>query len=203
MVVFETEMLGTLLGLFILYKLALVAKRRHTVGQLGCFPVSQYPHRDPILGYDLHLLLARSKKQNSLIPTLQRLYAEFGKGKSFQALNWGTKTLYTINADNIKSILTAESSSFGVEPIRKAFNDPWIKGGVVMSDGPVWKTSRAMMKPFLSKSHFWDLSEFSKHVDRLLESVPKDGSTVDLQPLLFLFVRSIFFISLFPRGHQR
>lgn len=179
---------GAFVGIFLVYKLAVFVKYRQTITRLGCFPVSQYPHKDPFLGYDLHRLLERSRQQNSLTPTVQQLYSEFGKCQTFQALTWGIKTLYTTNAENVKAVLAVNSGNFGVEAIRRAFNDPWIGGGIVMSDGPVWKTSRAVMKPFLSKSHFWDLSGFSGDVDRLLANVPGDGTTVDLQPLFFRFV---------------
>lgn len=182
--------LATFLGLFALYRFALIVKYKRTVARLGCSPVSQYPHRDPLLGYDLHRLIQRGKADGNLIPALQRAYADAGKGQTFQALTWGIKTLHTTNSDNLKAILTADFGDFGVEAIRKAFSDPWIGGGIMLSDGIVWKTSRAMVKPSLSKSHFWDLSQFGKHVDRLLEAIPANGTTVDLQPLFFRFVRS-------------
>lgn len=190
--------LGAIFGVFIVHKLVIFFKHRQTIAQLGCFPVAKYPHRDPFLGYDLHRLLERSRQHNSLIPNLQQLYKEVGKCQTFQALTWGRKTLYTTNPENIRAILAAKCDSFGVEAIRKVFNDPWIQGGIVVSDGPVWKTSRAALKPFLSKSSFWDLSEFSKHVDRLLANVPGDGTMVDLQPLFFRFVRGNLSRVFFP-----
>ncbi len=189
MILTVPSILGTLVGLLAVYRLVLFSKYRRTVARLGCFPVSQYPHRDPLLGYDLHRLLQRSKAHGDLIPALQQVYAGVGKGQTFQALTWGIKTLYTTNTDNLKAILTADFGDFGVEAIRKAFSNPWIEGGIMLSDGAVWKTSRAMVKPSLSKSHFWDLSKFGEHVDRLLEAIPGDDTTIDLQPLFFRFVR--------------
>lgn len=184
---------GALISLAIVYKLVSSFKYKRAVARLGCSPVSRYPHKDPILGYDLHHLLQRSKAENGLNPTLQQLYSEVGKGQTFQALTWGIQTVYTINTENVKAVLTADFGSFGVEAIRKAFSDPWIGGGIMMSDGLIWKTSRAMVKPSLSKSHFWDMHEFSEQVNRLLAKIPTDGTTVDLQPLFFYFVRLLFF----------
>ena len=188
MSVLEHWPLGALISLFIVYRLAIFVKHRQTITQLGCSPVSKYPHRDPFLGHDLGRLLERSRQQNNHIPTLQRLYAGVGKCQTFQALTWGRKTVYTTNPENIRTMLAAEFGSFGVEPIRKPFNDPWIRGGILVSDGPVWRTSRAAVKPFVSKPNHWDLPEFSKHIDRLLANVPGDGTMVDLQPLFFRFV---------------
>ena len=192
MTAFQPWILGALTCIFIVYRLAVFVKRRRTIAQLGCSPVSQYPHRDPILGYDLHRLLESSKARNKLIPALQQMYSDVGKGQTFQALTWGVKTLYTTNTENLKAVLTADFGSFGVEAIRKAFSDPWIGGGIMMSDGLMWKKSRAMVKPSLSKSHFWDMSKFSKHVDKLLAIIPADDTTVDLQPLFFRFVSLLY-----------
>ena len=189
MSVLEHWPLVALTILFIAYKLFISIKHRQTITQLGCSPITKYPHLDPILGSDLHRLLERSRQQNNHIPTLQQLYEKTGKSQTFQALTWGRKTIYTTNPSNIKTILAADFSSYGVQPIRKPFNDPWIRGGILVSDGPLWRTSRAAVKPFLSKPQHWDLSEFSAHIDRLLVNMPGDGTTVDLQPLFFRFVR--------------
>ncbi len=193
MTYFGYWVVGALIGMSIVYKLASSFAHSRAIARLGCSSVSRYPHQDPILGYDLHRLLQKSKAENSLVPTIQQLYSEIGRGQTFQALTWGIKTLYTTNTENLKAVLTADFGDFGVESIRKAFSDPWIGGGIMMSDGLVWKTSRAMVKPSLSKSHFWDMSEFSEHVDRLLAKIPADGTTLDLQPLFFRFVRTLVY----------
>ena len=173
----------------ILWKIVLSLKLRRTRSRLGCGPVHYYPHKDPILGYDFHRLIEQSKCRNEYTQTIQRVYSEHGRAQTFQALTWGLQTLHTTNPENLKTIFTTDFGSFGVEPIRKTFMNPWVGDGIIASDGPMWKMSRAMMKTPLSKSYFSNLTSLDKHIQRLLDSVPSDGTTVDMQPLFARLVR--------------
>jgi len=57
------------------------------------------------------------------------------------------------------------------------------------SNGTQWQHARALVRPHLTKDSFVDaeMSRFEKHFGRLLSTIPKDGSKVDLQPLFFSF----------------
>ena len=57
-------------------------------------------------------------------------------------------------------------------------------------DGPRWEHSRALLKPSFNKANMTDLSVFEGYVKMVVDQIPKDGSTVDLQPLFFNLVRS-------------
>ncbi len=74
--------------------------------------------------------------------------------------------------------------SVSTEPIRKTVNQGWMGDGIFVSDGPIWKQSRTLLKPAFSKNQYGNLSSFDVHVKRLLALIPRDESTVDLQ-LLF------------------
>lgn len=51
-------------------------------------------------------------------------------------------------------------------------------------DGDMWQYSRDLIKPYFSRSGYSDLHRLEAHVDRLLDRVPTDNTTFDLQPLL-------------------
>ena len=51
------------------------------------------------------------------------------------------------------------------------------------TDGAYWKHSRSMVIPGFARTQVADLASFGVHVTNFLDNVPKDGSTVDLQPL--------------------
>lgn len=54
--------------------------------------------------------------------------------------------------------------------------------GLMSTDGLTWKARRAILTPiFAQATHHQHL--FEQHVTRLLDLIPEDGSTVDLQPL--------------------
>lgn len=55
--------------------------------------------------------------------------------------------------------------------------------GIFTTDGAFWSHSRAMLRPTFEKSQITDLEQFENHIGPLLARIPKDSSTVDLQPL--------------------
>ena len=68
-------------------------------------------------------------------------------------------------------------------PIRTFVFGPLLGGGMVAADGTIWEHSRAMTSPTFARPQFATLTAFDVHVAQLLENIPRDGSTVDLQPL--------------------
>ncbi|KAL6721249.1 hypothetical protein ACLMJK_000351 [Lecanora helva] len=53
------------------------------------------------------------------------------------------------------------------------------------TDGAAWEHSRALIKPTFARTQIADLhlSTYAMHLQKLLSIIPKDSSTVDLQPL--------------------
>jgi cytochrome P450 len=62
--------------------------------------------------------------------------------------------------------------------------------GFLTTDGEMWNHSRKLLKPTFSKNNILDLSPLSKELDKLLETIPADGSVIDLQPVLSNMVSS-------------
>lgn len=60
--------------------------------------------------------------------------------------------------------------------------------GFITTDGETWKHSRNLLKPSLDLGNIRDLNILKREVDALLRQLPKDRSTVDLQPLLYVMV---------------
>ncbi len=176
--------LGLLFCFALLWKLNSSRRYRDALRRRGCSYIAHYPHKDLFLGYDLYRITEKSKQRNDAIPTMQRLFDSFGKGKTFQALTLGIPTVYSIDPRIFRAVLKEESHNFGVEPLRKAFYSPWITTGVLVSDGQEWKTSRAVLRPLFQKSQYADLPGLTVHLNRLLALIPRDGTTFDLQPLV-------------------
>ncbi len=161
----------------------------HKLRRIGCHVPNRYPQRVPYIGSDLSNILDKSRQEGTLFTKLQQIFQTYGK--TFQATLWGQTLLYTIDPANIKAIHTVEFNSFGVESIRKPVNHGWIGDGIFMSDGSVWKLSRTLLKPVFSKGQYANLPGLEVHVQRLLALVPRDGTTIDLQPLFSRFVSLI------------
>ncbi|KAI4114096.1 MAG: hypothetical protein LQ338_008053 [Usnochroma carphineum] len=109
----------------------------------------------------------------------------FGKyGHTFQVRSWGKTTIFTVEPKNLQSVLATDFASWGVQPLRLFAFEPFVGKGIMCSDGAFWEHSRALIKPSFTRTQIADihLSVFDAHVSRLVDLIPADGSTVDLQP---------------------
>ncbi|KAI4141515.1 MAG: hypothetical protein LQ340_007618 [Diploschistes diacapsis] len=125
-----------------------------------------------IEGSDLHFILQNGKKNNNLHGTVKNLLQTYGNGKTMQVLTWSIPTIISSDHRLIQAVLTTNFDNFGVEPVRMAFNKPWIGGGIVMSDGP--------------------------SVTQCPEALVPQGAYVDIA-IDFLFADSALSLSLQPR----
>ncbi|KAE9373136.1 cytochrome P450 [Stipitochalara longipes BDJ] len=191
------EVIGLIIVLYLLsstFKAWSLRSRFHNaVSQYGCKPAKRYPNLDPFLGFDLSRVLARENKHGNrsrVFPNLHRKY-----GDTFSYKNLSPTRISTCNPKNIQAILATNADDWGVEPIRGGFADPFIGKGVFMHDGQTWKRARARIRPTFNRAEIADLENLEIHVGRLLALLPRDGRTVDLQPLfkrLFLDTSSEF-----------
>ena len=158
-------------------------ERTNTTRKHDCRQPPSIPQRDPILGLDLVLRLYQSmwedRRNISLIEQFDRY------GNTFRSKPWGKTRICTIEPKNLQSVFATDFSSWGVEPMRLFGFEPFVGKGIMCTDGPFWEHSRALIKPTFARAQIADLhlGAYAAHVRRLIESLPKDGSTVDLQPL--------------------
>ena len=152
----------------------------------GCLPPRKYPHKDPILGLDLFLAADRSLKNGTLLLENQRRYEKFGK--TLQVNSFGTPVIHTIEPENLKSILATQFDSFGFEELRGNVSPELWGKGILNSDGAFWAHSRALIRPIFNRTQIADFDSFRLHTDRLMNLLPRDGSTVDLQPLFKCYI---------------
>ena len=152
--------------------------------QYGAAKAPRYPHRDP-WGYDLYKERLEATKQGHTFRLYDKQYEQLGHTWEEQFFN--TKVINTMDRTNIQHIAALKFDDFGVSN-RK---NPLMGDGIFSSDGPKWKFSRDLIKPTFLKSEVGDVKQMDVHVNRLFDLIPRDGSTVDMQPLLKRLVRSI------------
>jgi hypothetical protein len=155
-----------------------------TRSQFGCPPLKRYPHWDRILGLDYVYLMFRALKQHRFLEFQIETYSARGS-KVWTANFAGNRMVYSSEPENMKAMSTSRFNCFAVEPIRVANGaiTPFTGRGVSSSDGPKWQYSRNLVKPYFDRAGFSNFERLSGHVDRLLDKIPSDGSTVDMQPL--------------------
>lgn len=152
----------------------------------GCSAPSKYSHKDPVLGLDLFYNIVKSIKQgNTIVPDMRR-FSEYGK--TYQANSWGSNILFTMDSGNMQTIFTSAFDNFGVASLRYGPSVPLLGSGIFTTDGPQWEHSKNLIKPIFGRAQISDLTYLEKHVRRMLDCLPVDGSTIDLQHFFKLLV---------------
>lgn len=91
----------------------------------------------------------------------------------------------TIETENIKTILSTKFNDYSLGARRRDTFIPIFGHGIFDQDGAAWERSRALVRPNFTRQQVADLDMFEAHVGHLIDSVPRDGSAVDLQDLFF------------------
>jgi cytochrome P450 len=91
----------------------------------------------------------------------------------------------TIEPENVKTVLSTNFKDFTLGPRRARAFVPVFGHGIFDTDGAAWERSRAMIRPSFTRSQVADLDTFETHISHLIDAIPRDGSTVDLQELFF------------------
>lgn len=157
--------------------------RRRMIKENGCKPCPHVFHKDPIFGLDvLRLNLVNSKKRRILKANLER-FDRF-KSNTYHSKIMGMPMIITIEPENIKTLLSLKFKDYSFGARYEAFY-PLLGDGIFNSDGERWANSRHLLRPSFVREQVADLDSFERHMKLLLKAIPRDGSTIDLQPLFF------------------
>ncbi|KAL8911653.1 MAG: hypothetical protein Q9171_003213 [Xanthocarpia ochracea] len=184
--VYLLSTVSTLICLTILYglpKILRYQRRQKAARNHGCLPAPCALQKDPVLGLDIALKLLQALRNNRRNLSLRALFGTHGH--TFQVKSWSKNKIFTVEPKNLQSILATDFASWGVQPLRLFPFEPFVGKGIMCSDGTFWEHSRALIRPTFTRTQIADmhLPGFETHVQRLIHLIPRDGSTVDLQPL--------------------
>ena len=181
-IVLSLSLIG-ILGISYLTKL----RQRHTLSHAnGCRPATKYPHWDPVLGLDLFFMTGKLFEENRYLPHLVERYAKLGR--TFETNLLGSSSINTIEPQNLQTVYVAKFKDWGVQPVRLSAQEPFCGRGFITTDGTQWEHSRALLKPSFNRANI-DLVALERGLRLVLGRIPKDGSSVDLQPLFLQLVR--------------
>lgn len=173
---------GGLIGLVLLALFLFQRQRQRKASaqrHARCESAIMHQPREPFFGFDFQMKIYMDI---SFIYSLHRRY-----GTTYQVRSWlGLPTVCTIAPENLHFVNA--SKDFGVAPMRLPGMEYFCGRGFITTDGETWKHSRNLLKPSLDIGNIRDLNILKIEVDALFQQLPKDGSTVDLQPLLYVMV---------------
>lgn len=178
-IIFYTLATGTCFTL--VYWVANEILYRIAAKDVGCSIPIKYAHWDPVLGLDLFFQRLSDMKAGDSIATDRNLLKKYGKTVLTNA--WGIKQYVVSDPVNIQSILATQVDKFGSAPMNRGMCAEFLGDGVMTTDGHMWKKSRQMINPVFARAQVSELSSFEKHLSRMIEKIPADGGTIDMQPL--------------------
>ena len=159
----------------------LAVRRSRVVRKHNCKSPPAVPQRDPFFGLDIVFEVLLSMKKRKRNASFEQLFKKYGS--TFQSRVYNTTKIFTIEPKNLQAVFAADFDSWGVEPVRLFFFEPFVGRGIMTTDGPLWQHSRDLIRPTFSRVQLANLSAYNVHVDRLLDLIPLDGAIVDLKPL--------------------
>ena len=151
-------------------------KFRHHKCQAPC----SVPSKRHLLGFDVLVQMYKSYSRGQRNSGLKQQFDLYGP--TIQAKPFGATRIFTIEPRNLKSVFGG-SQDWGIWQLRLDVFKPFVGEGVLNIDGNQWKHAQALIQPTFDKSQFGSLGDFHAHLRRLIDVIPSDGSTVDLQPL--------------------
>ncbi|KAF2647428.1 cytochrome P450 [Lophiostoma macrostomum CBS 122681] len=149
--------------------------RRTLARRYGC-------KKPPIVHFDLAPINAKAAQEHTFLETTKRLFDEHGK--TFKATRFGRTFIRTCDPEVTKAVLSTHFENFGMQPIRYEGRDGFFGDGMLATDGHQWKRSRTLIRPTFDNAHIANFDRLRSRVDRFIEILPRDGSTIDMFPLL-------------------
>ncbi|MCJ1437110.1 hypothetical protein MMC27_006495 [Xylographa pallens] len=152
----------------------------------GCAPIPRWPTPFGTFGVGFLIESAKILKERKLLEWEQKRFATIG-ANTFRMDILHERVVMTLEPENLKAIMSTNFTSWSIGRARKKILIPFLGEGIFTTDGAAWEHSRNMLRPTFARSQIGDLALLEKHVDHLVQAIPRDGSMVDLQPLFFRF----------------
>ncbi|KAI0483963.1 cytochrome P450 [Xylariaceae sp. FL0804] len=151
----------------------------------GCAPAPVYP-RD---AYGVRHLLetARALRQHRLLPLRAALLRTLGHTHRHRTFPSSFDIITTDDPENAKAILAQRFDDWALPAIRiQGFLPVLGKNSIFTTNGAAWQHSRTALRPAFVRDQISDLACFDRHIQRLLQRLPRDGSPVDLQAMFLM-----------------
>lgn len=173
-------------------------RRRALAKQHGCLPAKY--HQTPFtFGALFWWGQIKAIKEHCLLPYMSNNFREVNR-HTRRHFVFGTHFITTEDSENVKAVLATNFGAWSLGQERIQEMSSYLGYGIFVNEGAAWKHSREMLRPCFERSQVADVDILERHTQRLLDLVPKDGTTIDLQPLLHDFSMDAATELLFGKG---
>lgn len=173
---------------YVRWQLTVGASRRRLIKEHGCKPIASQPglndFPNSVFGWSLFRISTTAYRNRKFLQTTRdRFKRSNARTLNLQVLH--RNFVMTIEPENLKAVMANNFKNFNLADNRKATFIPLLGEGIFTTDGPAWHRSRELLRPNFVRAQVADLEAFEVHVNHLMDAIPRDGSTVDLQDLFF------------------
>jgi len=151
--------------------------------KMGCKPAAQWGQLDPVLGIDQFRIFKQNALERRVLEGLTQRYLTTDRHTQTLRL-MGRSLVMTCEPENVKAVLATKFHDFGLGS-RIGAMGRLLGHGIFTTDGTHWEHSRALIRPSFTRAQVSDLECVETHIQNLIEKLPGDGETVDLQRLFF------------------
>ncbi|KAF2717070.1 cytochrome P450 [Polychaeton citri CBS 116435] len=188
--------LGSVVGIYFVSKLLGSIRNLQKTKKWHCGDLKKYPHWDPIWGIDWVFNISGAFKAHRWLSWMDQTWAAMGR-KPFKACFLGMRMIYTSEMENMKAMSTSQWREFILEPIRvdNGAATPFMGRGISTADGEFWQHSRDIIKPYLERQAFANISRLKSFTEKMLDLIPTDVAVLIMIKFLdtsseFLFGRT-------------
>lgn len=169
-------------AILILLQKLLSARKRHAFAQQHrCLPVNKYPHVHA-LGWDLYRARANAVAAGRRNGYDLELFEQCGP--TYEERQFTRRVIHTTQTENFQAVGATQFQHFGRDGSGRRAMRPFFGDGILSMDGSEWRQARDLVTPLFLRAQLRDVEFFRRFVDRMFDLLPRDGSTVDMQPLL-------------------
>jgi cytochrome P450 len=175
-------LIGALYAAFLLLRhLAQLHHHRKLAKELHCQPPAS--GNPGFLGIPAFLRLTKAVREKRWIDYLCDQFDI--NGTTFTQIFLTRKIITTIEPENVKAVLATQFQDFCLGTRHEQFY-PLLGDGIFTLDGAGWSHARGLLRPQFTRDQVADLSMLDDHISHLINLIPKDRSSFDIQRLFFL-----------------
>jgi cytochrome P450 len=191
--------IGALIAYRIYWETTTGAARRALAKKHGCLPAKQHRSKYPSFGLDIAWVNNSAYREHRLLESWATSLTS-SNSHTLTTKILGQAIYWTDDPENVKTMLATNFDQWSLGQERIQHMSSFLGLGIFTSEGAAWKHSREMLRPCFERSQVADVSIMETHTGRLLQNVPQDGTTVDLQPLFHELTLDIATAFLFGRS---
>lgn len=163
-------------------------QRRRLIKKYGCKPVNENSElnswKDAFIGWTQIVANEKARKQRRLLEYFRGRFLRHGNTIHFKVAF--DDIYFTAEPSNVKAMLATNFKDWQMSSRRTTALAPLLGHGIFTVDGADWQHSRDLLRPNFTRNLVADFVTFERHIGHLIQSIPRDGSTIDLQELFFM-----------------